>query len=148
MVTGLLESCQNYVVSKQSTLTHWHPVLGWFAQPLDPALQAATAPLKAQLHLLWHVDVIQILLGDFLAQLVEGVAPAPAQAPGFFKRMLEKGGAKGAVQRPYRPLGSPEVHRVVLICSMFHTALHTLTQLQLDILTGESLVGAGTRKNA
>ncbi|KAH1003133.1 ubiquitin-protein ligase E3B isoform X1 [Dendroctonus ponderosae] len=140
VVTGLLESCQNYVVSKQSTLTHWHPVLGWFAQPLDPGLHAAIGPIKAQLQLLWHVDVIQILLGHFLARLVEGAAPpagpAPAQPQGFFKKMLEKGGAKAGAQRPYRPLGSPEVHRVVLICSLFHTALHTLTQMQLDILTG------------
>lgn len=33
-------------------------------------------------------------------------------------------------------LGSPDVQQVVLTCSLYHTALNTLTQLQLDILTG------------
>lgn len=69
-MTGLLESCQNYVVSKQSTLTHWHPVLGWFAQPLDPLLHAAMPHVKAQLHLLWNVDIIQILLGMFIKNVL------------------------------------------------------------------------------
>lgn len=54
----------------------------------------------------------------------------------FLKKMLENRGNKTSNPKNYRALGSPEVHRVVLICSMYHTALHTLTQLQLDILTG------------
>lgn len=33
--TKLLESCQKYVVNKRSNLTHWHPILGWFAQSID-----------------------------------------------------------------------------------------------------------------
>lgn len=63
MITGLLESCQNYVVSKQSNLTHWHPVLGWFAQPMDSALHAAIPHVKIQLQLLWNTQMINILLG-------------------------------------------------------------------------------------
>jgi hypothetical protein len=46
VVTGLLESCQNYVVSKQSNLTHWHPVLGWFAQPMGSIIERRNAPRK------------------------------------------------------------------------------------------------------
>ncbi|XP_030752735.1 ubiquitin-protein ligase E3B isoform X2 [Sitophilus oryzae] len=145
VVTGLLESCQNYVVSKKSTLTHWHPVLGWFAQPQDPALHDAIPHIKIQLHLLWNIELMQILLGNFLSELVQGVEPphqfSPTQNPhfggsSFFKKMLENRSNKTSTQKTYRALGSPEVHRVVLICSLYHTALRTLTQLQLDILTG------------
>lgn len=64
-MTGLLESCQNYVVNKQSTLTHWHPVLGWFAQPMNASLHSAMPHVKIQLQLLWNAEVIQILLGAF-----------------------------------------------------------------------------------
>ncbi|XP_050304811.1 ubiquitin-protein ligase E3B [Anthonomus grandis grandis] len=147
VITGLLESCQNYVVSKQSTLTHWHPVLGWFAQSIDPGLHVAIPHIKQQLHLLWNIEVMQILLGNFLSELVCGVDPS--QDPtvshhassafvggSFFKKMLENRGNKTSTMKSYRALGSPEVHRVVLICSMYHTAFHTLTQLKLDILTG------------
>ncbi|XP_060527674.1 ubiquitin-protein ligase E3B [Cylas formicarius] len=146
VVTGLLESCQNYVVSKQSALTHWHPVLGWFAQAMDPGLHSAIPHIKVQLHLLWHVEILQILLGNFLSELVAGVEPpvaplSPTQSTAFggtnfFKKMLESRGNRSTAQKSYRALGSPEVHRVVLICSMYHTALNTLTQLQMDILTG------------
>ncbi|XP_056636344.1 ubiquitin-protein ligase E3B [Diorhabda sublineata] len=145
VVTGLLESCQNYVVSKQSTLTHWHPVLGWFAQPMDQSLHAAMPYVKTQLHYLWNTEIIQIILGDSLSELVVGSEP-PSQimSPGqtasgganFFKKVLENRSHKNATQKSYRALGSPEVHRIVLICSLYHTALNTLTQLQLDILTG------------
>lgn len=55
----------------------------------------------------------------------------------FFKKALESRTNKTNSQKSYRTLGSPEVHRVVLVCSLYHTALNTLTQLQLDILTGK-----------
>ncbi|CAH1986182.1 unnamed protein product [Acanthoscelides obtectus] len=145
VVTGLLESCQNYVVSKQSTLTHWHPVLGWFAQAMDPALHNAIQHVKIQLHLLWNLEIIQILLGNSLAVLVAGsdhpgYSMSPTQnsfsGSNFFKKVLEGRSNKSHSLKTYRALGSPEVHRVILICSMYHTALNTLTQMQLDILTG------------
>lgn len=31
----MLDSCQKYVLSKQSSISHWHPVLGWFSQNVD-----------------------------------------------------------------------------------------------------------------
>lgn len=57
----------------------------------------------------------------------------------FFKKALESRGNKTNTQKTYRTLGSPEVHRVVLVCSLYHTALNTLTQMQLDILTGKNI---------
>ncbi|XP_018332140.1 ubiquitin-protein ligase E3B isoform X2 [Agrilus planipennis] len=147
VVTGLLESCQHYVVVKQSNLTHWHPVLGWFAQPMDSALHAAIPHVKMQLHLLWNSEIVNILLGKFLSSLVKNLeAPhAPGGSSGhsnhfsgtnFLRRALDSRVNKTNTQKSYRSLGSPEVHRVVLMCSLYHTALHTLTQLKLDILTG------------
>jgi len=35
VVKRLFQCCQRYVLSKRSNLTHWHPVLGWFAQKTD-----------------------------------------------------------------------------------------------------------------
>lgn len=146
-MTGLLESCQNYVVTKQSNTTHWHEVLGWFAQPIDQYLQASMNHIKEQLSLLWNNDMIQIILGNYLSELVAGSEPPqPTLSPtnpnnpflntGIFKKVLEARSNRNNVQRNWRALGSPEVHRIVLICSLYHTALNTLTQLQLDILTG------------
>ena len=41
-----MESCQQYVATKQSNLTHWHPILGWFAQNIDSNLQDAVPHVK------------------------------------------------------------------------------------------------------
>ena len=35
VILSLLKHCQTYVVKKQSNLTKWHPVLGWFMQTDD-----------------------------------------------------------------------------------------------------------------
>ena len=53
VTTKLFESCQKYVVSKQSSLTHWHPVLGWFAQNVDQGFDPC---------ILFHLDLNYILL--------------------------------------------------------------------------------------
>ncbi|GLV32551.1 uncharacterized protein CBL_00739 [Carabus blaptoides fortunei] len=148
IVTRLLESCQHYVVSKQSNLTHWHPVLGWFAQPMDPNLHSAMVHVKLQLHLLWHAQIVATLLGNTLSELVEGVeSPSVADSPAhqgtfaplatsIFRRALESRVNKVNTQKYHRFLGSPEVRKIVLLCSLYQTALNTLTQLRLDILTG------------
>lgn len=36
----------------------------------------------------------------------------------------------------YRKLGSNEISTVAMVCSMYHTATTTLSQLRMDILTG------------
>ena len=35
IVHKMLINCGKYVVSKQSSLTHWHSILGWFSQSID-----------------------------------------------------------------------------------------------------------------
>lgn len=84
--------------------------------------------------------------GNFLSELVVGteapqsVSPTQGSLSGtnFFRKVLENRSSRNPIQKTYRALGGPEVHRVVLICSLYHTALNTLTQLQLDILTGKT----------
>lgn len=63
MVTKILEACQQYVVAKQSNLTHWHPILGWFAQTVDPSLQEAIPYVKIQLSYLWTGKIVTQLIG-------------------------------------------------------------------------------------
>lgn len=65
----------------------------------------------------------------------------PQQSSGnLFKRALERSSSKATqskVNRIWRKLGSPDVTRVAVVCSMYHAALQTLSQLKLDILSGE-----------
>lgn len=60
----MLESCQQYVVAKQSNLTHWHPILGWLAQKVDTSLQEPIPYVKSQLACLWTGGIVTQLIGN------------------------------------------------------------------------------------
>lgn len=56
-----------------------------------------------------------------------------------FHRALENRVNRASSAKSYRKLGSPEFTKVALVCSLYQTALSTLTQLALDILTGNTI---------
>lgn len=64
----------------------------------------------------------------------------PQQGSGnLLKRALERTQSKSTqskTSKPWRKLGSPEISKVAIVCSMYHAALQTLSQLKLDILSG------------
>ncbi|GLH04043.1 E3 ubiquitin-protein ligase Nedd-4 [Gryllus bimaculatus] len=143
VVRKLLERCQNYVVTKQSNLTHWHPVLGWFAQSMDYNLHEAMPHVKTQLHLLWSVQFVSVLLGQTLAELVENAdivpetpSPPASTSSNILRRALDHRNTRSSAPKHHRKIGSPECTKVAHICTLYQTALGTLTQLKLDILTG------------
>ncbi|XP_059481924.1 ubiquitin-protein ligase E3B [Neocloeon triangulifer] len=148
VVSRMLECCQKYVGNKRSEVTHWHPVLGWFAQGLDLQLQASMPLVRRQLSYLWAAPLVSILLSD-LNQIVQetGVPDPVASAPITFagssmqnnfnsmlKKVLDRPNKSGNIK--YVKLGSPECTRVAMMASLYQTSLSTLTQLKLDILTG------------
>lgn len=59
----MLEACQQYVVAKQSNLTHWHPILGWLALKVDTTLQEPIPYVKTQLACLWTGRIVTQLIG-------------------------------------------------------------------------------------
>nr|CAD7429603.1 unnamed protein product [Timema monikensis] len=245
VISRMLESCQNYVVSKQSNLTYWHPVLGWFAQNMDYGLHEAMPSVKVQLYMLWSGCVVNVILasslqftslhpifsfiqftslhpilsslqftllhpipssihsaslrhipshawsqlvcklphwlsmlqplpvnrgegwgfgmppshkashcpfvGHTLSELVEIGSEGGSESYGgaagtsstsattssnLLRRALDHRTNKANAAKHHRKLGSPECTKVALLCSLYQTALGTLTQLRLDILTG------------
>nr|CAD7456022.1 unnamed protein product [Timema tahoe] len=173
VISRMLESCQNYVVSKQSNLTYWHPVLGWFAQNMDYGLHEAMPSVKVQLYIPPHYTTFHLLpwsqlvrklphwlymlrplpvnRGHTLLELVEigseggsesygGAAgtssTAATTSSNLLRRALDHRTNKANAAKHHRKLGSPECTKVALLCSLYQTALGTLTQLRLDILTG------------
>lgn len=146
----LLEHCQRYVASKQSNLTQWHPILGWFSSteksPLLLDVQETTPLVKQQLAFLWTMPLVQHLtacLPVVERQELNNVDPRK-EVPDdknlvtAFKKALgnSKSSKTSSTVNPIRKLGSPEVTQVALVASMYQTALSTLTQMRMDILTG------------
>ncbi|CAH2073385.1 unnamed protein product, partial [Iphiclides podalirius] len=154
VVTRFLDSCQQYVVCKKGNLSNWHPVLGWFSQGLDAYLPPTMGNLRNQLSLLWGAPLLKKIMATPLKEMVEagvsgeeGAGPSQPSTPvqsnnpaSFIRRAIEARTNsvffRSNSHKNYRKLGSPDCTKAALICSMYHTALQTMTQVKLDILTG------------
>lgn len=69
---------------------------------------------------------------------IEYTLPQPGSG-NLLKRALERTSSKSTqnkTSKPWRKLGSSEISKVAIVCSMYHAALQTLSQLKLDILSG------------
>uniref|UniRef100_A0A182Y2X1 Ubiquitin-protein ligase E3B n=1 Tax=Anopheles stephensi TaxID=30069 RepID=A0A182Y2X1_ANOST len=147
VVTQLLNGILNSLSQAGGAFTQWHELLGWFSPGKD-RLQHENLPLiKKQIHLLWNHRIVKLLLGDNLKELAVGYEtidypiPSGNSTGNLLKRALtfERSSIKGHPNKAgkmYRKLGSGEVSRVALTCSMYHAALSALSQLRLDILSG------------
>jgi len=115
-------------------------------------MQETTALVKQQLALLWSGSLVYRLTECLPLAERDECNPNPRQdSPAddqrnlvaAFKKVLNQNkvsrnqqtGAGGS-HLPLRKIGSPLVTQVALVFTMFQTALSTLTQLRMDILTG------------
>ncbi|MEQ2279947.1 Ubiquitin-protein ligase E3B [Ameca splendens] len=148
-LTDMLSYCQRYVSQKKSNLTHWHPVLGWFSQTVDYGLNESMPLVTKQLQHLWGVSVIRTLFSDVLSKKLESQesTPPPPQpstsqnnlpVKNLFKRAFQKSASVRNILKPVggKRVDSAEVQKVCSICVLYQTALSTLTQIRLQILTG------------
>lgn len=148
-LTDMLSYCQRYVSQKKSNLTHWHPVLGWFSQTVDYGLNESMPLVTKQLQHLWGVSVIRTLFSDVLSKKLESLDPTPPPpqpstsqnnlpVKNLFKRAFQKSASVRNILKPVggKRVDSAEVQKVCSICVLYQTALSTLTQIRLQILTG------------
>uniref|UniRef100_A0A3P8U1Q6 Ubiquitin-protein ligase E3B n=1 Tax=Amphiprion percula TaxID=161767 RepID=A0A3P8U1Q6_AMPPE len=148
-LTDMLSYCQRYVSQKKSNLTHWHPVLGWFSQTVDYGLNESMPLVTKQLQHLWGVSVIRTLFSDVLSKKLESQEPTPPPpqpstsqnnlpVKNLFKRAFQKSASVRNILKPVggKRVDSAEVQKVCSICVLYQTALSTLTQIRLQILTG------------
>lgn len=107
--------------------------------------------ITKQLQFLWAVPLIRILFSDILSRkLLEHAEPAPVQpqpsspqtvlpVKSLLKRAFQKSASVRNILRPVggRRVDSAEVRKVCNICVLYQTSLTTLTQIRLQILTGQ-----------
>lgn len=89
--------------------------------------------------------MVSAILGEPLIVLVTTLPPHPAESPtsqsaGFsaiLRHVTDRRTSRSAsLAPPTIKLASPECRKIAQLCSLYQTALGTLTQLRLDILTG------------
>ncbi|MEE6508193.1 hypothetical protein FKM82_019785 [Ascaphus truei] len=137
-LTPMLSYCQRYVSQKKSNLTHCS------------RLNESMPLLTKQLQHLWGAPMIRIVFREVLSKkLAENSdashAPSHSTSPqnnlpmkNLFKRAFQK---SASVRHILKPIGgkrvdSAEVQKVCSVCVLYQTALTTLTQIRLQILTG------------
>ncbi|XP_008333613.1 ubiquitin-protein ligase E3B-like isoform X1 [Cynoglossus semilaevis] len=148
-LTVMLSYCQRYVSQKNSNLTHWHPVFGCVSQNVDYGLIESMPLVNKQLQYLWGVSVIRTLFSDVLSKKLESQEPTPPPpqpstsqnnlpVKNLFKRAFQKSASVRNILKPVggKRVDSAEVQKVCSICVLYQTALSTLTQIRLQILTG------------
>lgn len=152
VLTHLLSACAQYVTAKQSNLSHWHPVLGWFSVSLDKHLQASMGQVKIQLAKLWSSDCVKLLTAHLTSEASNLPAILTPPSPGPEETNFGKKLVKQAIEKTkttyaattqavsltpsINRLGNPACTKIALVCSLYQTAIRTLSQLRIDILNG------------
>jgi len=153
VLTRLLESCSQYVTAKQSNLSHWHPVLGWFSVSLDKYLQSTIPIVKLQIARLWHPDSVKLLTHHLQMSAVHLPRPSPPPTPSPEERNAAKKLVMQAIEKTkttyanttqslhpishgINRLGNADCTRIALVCTLYQTAIRSLSQLRLEILIG------------
>ncbi|CAG2202036.1 UBE3B [Mytilus edulis] len=139
VVIRLLENCKKYVQNKKSSLTHWHPVLGWFSQKTDPSLHASMPFVVKQLQLLWSEKMIRLMFADLLNYIeidTEKASKNPSPSKNIIKKALDKASTKSSGSKI--KLDSSVSTSTCLPCVLYQRTINTLSQLRMDILGGLS----------
>ena len=153
-LSQLLSALGQYVTARQSPLSHWHPVLGWFSVSLDRHLQASLGLVRTQLARLWSPECLVVITSHLhgLAASPPPVSPpqvvvnSPVESGKMFgvkmmRQALEKtkttvAATTSTMAAPVNRLGGPASTKVALVCALYQTACQTLSQLRIDILNG------------
>ncbi|PIK34771.1 hypothetical protein BSL78_28404, partial [Apostichopus japonicus] len=142
-VRDLLHHCGSFTGKKKQSATQWHPVLGWYSQPMNKRLNEAMPFVAVQLKMLWGPSVLQtvVLLSLKGAPTDESVTTSnqkmETKGRSFFQK-LKLSTSKLSGIKTGKSLNSPEVKLVCEVCGMYLAALSTMKELTRDILTGLS----------
>ncbi|XP_017071877.1 ubiquitin-protein ligase E3B [Drosophila eugracilis] len=147
----LLQLIPNTVTTK-GVFTQWHELLGWYTPGPEPAQNQNVPLIKKQFHMLWDHRCIKLLLGDLLKEInlnyerIEFQSPQQPSTSNLLRRALERSSTRGVnlmgvtnskqTKHQWRKLDNADVVQVSRVCAMYYTALDTLSQMKLDILTG------------
>ena len=83
-LSQLLSALGQYVTARQSPLSHWHPVLGWFSVSLDRHLQASLGLVRTQLARLWSPECLVVITSHLHGTVHQGNDHGPELGNGAY----------------------------------------------------------------
>ncbi|XP_067934700.1 ubiquitin-protein ligase E3B-like [Watersipora subatra] len=130
VVNRLLQVCGQCIMGKkQTSKSHWHPILGWAAQPFNH--NEAVPYIMRQLQVLWSNRAVSILfadMNDFASTKDMSLSSEDGRKSGLKKKKDKK---------PTTLKADSNLLRVTCsACVMYQAAITVLIQIQAEILSG------------
>eukprot|EP00794_Sanderia_malayensis_P014057 gene14057-15521_t len=140
IVVSILGHCQTYVVKKQSNLTKWHPLLGWFMQSGNSSWETeSTINVTTQLRLLWNAKVVEKLFASLPSFDEDKNIQSDSNKKASEKGLLRRAFGKSSRKSIHCDLKDSLVLDVARTCELFQLLASTLTQLRMEIFATLSL---------
>ena len=136
----LLDRLRLYVEARRSNRTHFHPVLGWFAQPVDTGLQDSMQCVMRQLQMIWSPKMVKILFADLFDSEVL-VAQARGGIDGNLSSVKKKkakamSGLSESCSKDTTTLGLQRSAQAA--CLLYYHCCVALPRLRTDLVSGLS----------
>ncbi|KHJ49553.1 hypothetical protein D918_00680 [Trichuris suis] len=146
-LSQIVSHCAKNVVCRQTSVTYWHPFLGWYNCELDANLQEALPHVLKQIQLLWHRTIVYFFFHDLLKQpsssvekLASGRGSAELQEKRSGKRLgfLRKWKLSPTHSNAQMASGKQTcaLTELVSVLTFYQKLLTIFTPLKYDLLAG------------
>ncbi|KAK0416803.1 hypothetical protein QR680_012692 [Steinernema hermaphroditum] len=145
VMNTLLARCREFTIGAKKK-THFHPILGWYSQRLDPSIEYMIGPINHQLSFLWTKNMVHCLFGSILQGANSG---SPSSSPNTEAPASSLGSdVTSSIQKLWKKFSMrdnpvtyggksiPPVSMTAVICQLYQNALLTLVNIQTDLLSG------------
>ncbi|KAL4003660.1 HECT-domain (ubiquitin-transferase) family protein [Acanthocheilonema viteae] len=145
VMNKMLTRCDRLVAKKKSSRSHWHPIFGWYSEPLDRSTEGSVPLVVRQLQYLWSKPIVACLFGQVLHCDPEKQSYRTSQSSAVVQNDLAT-----SIQKLWKKLNIiraetqeneisqqlPTLSMTAVVCQLYQNALLTLNSLHTDILSG------------
>uniref|UniRef100_A0A915CEU8 Ubiquitin-protein ligase E3B n=2 Tax=Parascaris univalens TaxID=6257 RepID=A0A915CEU8_PARUN len=148
VMNRILLRCDELIVKKRGgRRSHWHPIFGWYCEPLSHLIEDSLPLASRQLQYLWSKPVITCLFDKVLhaeelhrrdsVLTVEQSSNSQIDLTTSIQKLWKKlNSIRAEVQPSNVPQALPPLSMTAVVCQLYENALLTLSTLHSDILAG------------
>ncbi|KAK6102329.1 HECT-domain (ubiquitin-transferase) family protein [Brugia pahangi] len=146
VMNRMLTRCDRLVAKKKSNRSHWHPIFGWYSEPLDRSTEGSLSLVVRQLQYLWSKQIVTCLFGQLLhcdpeKQSLYRTSQSSAIMQNDLATSIQKLWKKLNIIRAEAQANDiaqqlPTLSMTAVVCQLYQNALFTLNSLHTDILSG------------
>ncbi|KAM3722651.1 Ubiquitin-protein ligase E3B [Dirofilaria immitis] len=146
VMNRMLTRCDLLVAKKKSSRSHWHPIFGWYSEPLDRSTEGSLPLVVRQLQYLWSKPIVTCLFGQVLhcdpeKQSLYSTSQLAVIVQNDLATSIQKLWKKLNIIRAEAQTNEiaqqlPALSMTAVVCQLYQNSLLTLNSLHTDILSG------------